>query len=137
MVRWLALSLECTNTPPPPPPPSPSPMNASRRAYAFGTVDASLQNTSSVPWLPFFYHPPLPPSPFAYKPAKGDGGSRGWLKNGSQGTEEVFWSEASTVQNAYTLQDAFMGDGDGGGRGVCSCIQEKVPANGPFFPNPK
>ena len=72
----------------------------------------------------------------AYKPAKGDGGSGGWLKKGSQGTEEVFCSKASTVPNAYALRDSFMGDG--GGRGWrCSCIQEKVPANGPFSPNPK
>ena len=68
------------------------------------------------------------------------------VKKGSYGTEEVFWSEASTVPNAYALWDAFMGDGDGdgdgdgyggGSGGGCSCIQEKVPANGPFFPDPK
>ena len=29
----------------------------------------------------------------------------------------MFWSEATTVPNAYDLLDAFMGDGDGGGKG--------------------
>ena len=54
------------------------------------------------------------------------------VKRGSQVTEELFWSEASTVPNAYALQDVLMGDGDGGGRGggdVCAFKRKCQPTD--------